>query len=76
MEHLFKEKGIIDDEQKLFQWLSKNAAVIILFSMAFLRLLTDGRERPPLPFPKICQTYRTIMKLGTLITYLKKIKKV
>ena len=27
------------------------------------------------PLPKICQTYTAIMKLDTLITYLKKIKK-
>ena len=27
------------------------------------------------PFPKICRTYPTMMKLGTVIPYLKKIQK-
>ena len=34
---------------------------------------------PPLPspsLPKICQTYPTMMKLGTVIPYLKKIRKI
>ena len=29
-----------------------------------------------LPLPKICHTYPTKMKLGTVIPYLKKIKKI
>ena len=33
-----------------------------------------GAERPP-PLPKICRTYPTMMKLGALIPYLKKIQK-
>ena len=28
------------------------------------------------PLPKICQRYRKMMKLGTVIPYLKKIKKI
>ena len=32
-----------------------------------------GAKRAPLP--KICHTYPTMMKLGTVIPYLKKIKK-
>ena len=28
------------------------------------------------PLPKICHTYPAIMKLGTVTTYLKKIKKI
>ena len=28
------------------------------------------------PLPKICHTYPTMMKLGTVITYLKKIQKI
>ena len=28
------------------------------------------------PFPKICHTYLTVMKLGTLINELKKIQKI
>ena len=41
-----------------------------------------GRPRKaPLPLPspslpKICQTYPTMMKLGTVIPYLKKIRKI
>ena len=37
-----------------------------------------GRGQPPLPpnpFPKVCHTYPTMMKLGTLIPYLKKNQK-
>ena len=33
-----------------------------------------GAKRPPLP--KICHTYPIKMKLGTVIPYLKKIKKI
>ena len=33
-----------------------------------------GAKRSPIP--KICHTYSTMMKLGTLIPYLKKIKKI
>ena len=32
-----------------------------------------GVKRPP--FPKICHTYPTMMKLGTVIPYLKEIQK-
>ena len=34
----------------------------------------EGPKRPPLP--KICHTYPTVMKLGTVIPYLKKIWKI
>ena len=33
-----------------------------------------GRKMPPLP--KICHTHSTVMKLGTVIPYLKKIEKI
>ena len=33
-----------------------------------------GGGRPP--FPKICQTYPTMMKLGTVIPYPKKIQEI
>ena len=33
-----------------------------------------GPKRPPLP--KICPTYPAMMKLGTVIPYLKKIQKI
>ena len=32
-----------------------------------------GQERP---LPKICHTYPTVMKLGTVIPYIKKIRKI
>ena len=34
-----------------------------------------GEEKRP-PFPKICYAYPTMMKLGTVISYLKKIQKI
>ena len=33
-----------------------------------------GGKKPP-PLPKICYTYPTMMKLGTVIPYLKKFQK-
>ena len=33
-----------------------------------------GAKRPPLP--KICHTYPTMIKLGTVIAYLKEIQKI
>ena len=41
---------------------------------AFSGLLRDGGK--DLPLPKICQIYPAIMKLGTLIPYLKRIHKI
>ena len=38
------------------------------------RMGGGGREKAPLP--KICHTYPTVMKLGTVIPYLKKIQKI
>ena len=34
-----------------------------------------GQKIPPPPLPKICHTYPTMIKLGTVIPYLKKIQK-
>ena len=34
-----------------------------------------GAKRPP-PLPKICHTYLTMMKLGTVMSYSKKIQKI
>ena len=62
-----------EDEEKLFQLLSKKAAVLTLFRMGLFG--TVHRWRGKALLPKICQTYPTIMKLGTLPTYLNKIKK-
>ena len=41
----------------------------------FKELLTDGGGQNG-PLPKICHTNPTMMKLGTVITYLKKIQKI
>ena len=42
----------------------------------FLGLLTDGgRGSQNRPLPKFCHTYPTVIKLGTVISYLKKIQK-
>ena len=71
--HTFVENGISKDEKKLFQLLSKKAGVLNLFRMDLFGAVHRWRRKVPLP--KICQTYPTMMKLGTLITYLKKIKK-
>ena len=44
---------------------------------AFSGLLTDGGGgQKGHPLPKICHIYPTMMKLGTVIPYLKKIKKI
>ena len=42
---------------------------------AFLGLLTNRGGGKNTPLPKICHTYPKVMKFGTVITYLKKIKK-
>ena len=47
--------------------------LLTLFGWAFLGLLTNGWPKGPLS--KICHTYPTMMKLGTIIPYLKKIQK-
>ena len=49
---------------------------IFSFSYAFSRSnsYADGGGRKT-PLPKICHTYPTKMKLGTVIPYLKKIQK-
>ena len=50
--------------------------------MRFLGLLTDGKKaikrapKSPPPLHKICHTYPTMMKLGTVIPYLEKIQKI
>ena len=42
----------------------------------FLGLLKDGGGGKKALFPKICHTYPTMMKLGTVIPYPKKIQKI
>ena len=43
---------------------------------AFSGLLKDGGGQKGPPLSKICHTYPRMMKLGTVIPYLKKIKKI
>ena len=50
-------------------------SVLPLFRWAFSGLFTDGGGSKKAPLPKICHTYPTMMKLGTVISYLKKIQK-
>ena len=56
-------------EKELHQFLT----LLTLFRILFW-LLTDGREQKT-PLSKICHTYPTMMKLGTAISYLKKLQK-
>ena len=44
--------------------------------MDFFGLLTDGGGPFWLPLPKICHTYPTMIKLGTVIPYLRKTEKI
>ena len=58
--------------------LKKRNKDLTLFRMGFLGAAHEcggegGQKAPPLP--KICHTYPTMMKLSTIILYLKKIKK-
>ena len=51
------------------------ATLLTLFRMGIFGLLTDGGGRgKKAPLSKICHTYPTMMKLGTVIPYLKDIK--
>ena len=58
--------------QKKIEYCEKN---LTLFRMGFFGAAHGwGKGKRP-PFPKICQTYPTMMKLGTVIPYPKKIQK-
>lgn len=59
----------------------KTMTSLTLFRMGIvwvwlLRLFTDvGDGEQKIPIPKICHTYLSMMNLGTVITYLKRIQK-
>ena len=53
--------------------LQKVNFILTLFRMGLFRAAHGWGER--LLLPKICHTYPTMMKLGTLLLYLKKIQK-
>ena len=49
---------------------------LTLFRMGFFGAAHGwGGEIPPPPLPKTCHTYPTMIKLGTVIPYLKKTQK-
>ena len=58
-------------------FVSKKTCTLTLFRIGFFGAAhgwgDGGQKRPPLP--KIYHTYPTIMKLGTVIPYVKKIQK-
>ena len=57
--------------------LMKNMQVQPYSGWNFLGLLTDvGGGDKKAPLPKICHTYPTMMKLGTVIPYPKNIQKI
>ena len=51
---------------------------LTLFRIGFFGAVHRGGGGPPkkAPLPKICQTYPTMMKFGTVTPYPKKIKKI
>ena len=55
----------------------KISKTLTLFRMGFFRAAHEWRgvKKAP-PLPKICQTYPTMMKLGTVIPYPKKIQNI
>ena len=60
---------------------SKNLLLALnLFRMVFFGASygcqEGGGSAKRLPFPKLCHTYHTIMKLGTVMPYLKETKKI
>ena len=58
-----------------FFWLFSNSFILTLFRMGHLGAAHGWGRGQKGPFPKICHTYPTIMKLSTVIPYHKKIKK-
>ena len=57
----------------------KTVTDLTLFRMGLFKALMDrrGSKKPPNPLTLLkCHIYPTMMKLGTIIPYLKKIKKV
>ena len=73
-----KETELESSNQETSLSVGKNIeTVLTLFRTSFFRLLTDGEGAKKTPhLPKICHTYPTMMKLGTVIPYLRKIQKI
>ena len=49
---------------------------LTIFRIGFFGLLTDGGRLFLPPLPKICHTYHAIMKLSTILPYLREIQKI
>ena len=78
------EHGNVLILQYIFYFIKKNVQhgkvlilqyIFILYQSNYLGLLTDGAPPLPPPTTKICRTYPTTMKLGTVIPYLNQIQK-
>ena len=63
----------VKNKQKPFDALKKGINVNPIQDALFSGLLTDGGGQKGPPLPKICLTHATMMKLGTVIPYPKKI---
>ena len=55
--------------------LGQSTCSLTLFRMDFFGAAHGWRGAKGSPLPKICRTYPTMMKLGTVIPYLKKFQK-
>ena len=49
--------------------------ILTLFRMGLFKAAHERGVTKKAPHPKVCQTYPTMMKLGTVVPYLKKIQK-
>ena len=52
------------------------SSLLTLFMMGLFGAAHGMGEAENAPLPKICHTYPTMLKLGTVMSYLKKIKKI
>ena len=62
-------------QNEMLKFDGKNIQTLTDSGWPFSGLLTDGGKGKRPPLSKICHTYPTLMKLVTVIPYLKKIKK-
>ena len=74
--HLLK-KSLMKPSSHLYLLQQRDyIATDLIFALTIFMMGGGGGVGAKGPFPKICQTYPTMMKLGTVIPYLKKIQKV
>ena len=70
-------RGIFLDISKVFDKVTLEGLKLTLFRMGFFGAAHGwGGAKRPSPLPKICHTYPTMMKFGTVIPYLKRIQKI